>query len=124
MQINMQINNDKLFLDIRYIYLIIIYMREIDLIKIGKKYTYAKNISLSRLGFLAAKDGKFFTRLEKGSSCTLRTARSVIQYLSDSWPPNLKWPSNIPRPPISSHSKRNHHQTMKPKTRVKGSNNL
>ena len=80
-------------------------MREIDLIKIGKKYTHARKISLSRLGYLAAQDGKFFTRLENGSSCTLRTARSVIQYLSDSWPPGLKWPSNIPRPPVSTTSK-------------------
>ena len=81
-------------------------MREIDLIKISKKYTHAKKISLSRLGFLAVKDGKFFSRLEKGSSCTLRTARRVIQYLSDRWPPGLKWPSDIQRPPISSSPKR------------------
>ena len=95
-----------LLLDIRFICRIIVRMREIDLIEISKKYTHARKISLARLGFLAVKDGKFFSRLEKGSSCTLRTARRVIQYLSDSWPPELKWPSDIQRPPISSNPKR------------------
>jgi len=77
-------------------------MREIDLIKISQRYSRARNISLARLGYLAAKDGKFFARLERGGSCTLRTAGKVLQYLSDNWPSNLKWPSNIPRPAASS----------------------
>jgi len=81
-------------------------MREIDLIKISQRYSRAKKISLSRLGYLTAKDGKFFARLEKGGSCTLRTAQRLIQYLSDNWPSNLKWPSNIPRPAASSSAKK------------------
>ena len=42
-----------------------------------------RGISLWRVGFLAAGDGKFFARLQGGRSCTLRVAQNVVQHLSD-----------------------------------------
>ncbi len=42
-----------------------------------------RNISLSRLGYLIADDGKFFDRLQSGKSCTVKTYESAMRKLSD-----------------------------------------
>ena len=76
-------------------------MREIDLISIGERYAAFRQLSLARIGVLSAKDGKFFSRLKAGKTCTLRTARNVDQWFSDHWPSDLEWPADIHRPPVT-----------------------
>ena len=73
-------------------------MDESSLVDLGQRYADARGISLWRVGFLAADDGKFFPRLQTGRTCTLRLARVVVQYLSDHWPDGPEWPADIPRP--------------------------
>ena len=73
-------------------------MQEATLIELAHKFAGSRQISLSRVGFLTANDGKFFDRIRAGGTCTLRTAARVAQYFSDHWPEDLDWPPDIPRP--------------------------
>ena len=73
-------------------------MDEKSLVDLAQLFAGARGITLWRVGFLAAGDGKFFARLQAGRTCTLRVARGVVQYLSDHWPAGLEWPDDIPRP--------------------------
>ena len=73
-------------------------MDEKSLIDLGQRCADARGISLWRVGFEVAGDGKFFIRLQAGRTCTLRSARAVVQHLSDRWPKDLEWPADIPRP--------------------------
>ena len=73
-------------------------MNEQSLVELAQRFADARGVSLWRVGFLAAGDGKFFTRLQAGRSCTLRVAQNVVQYLSDHWPTGLEWPTGILRP--------------------------
>ena len=81
-------------------------MDEQSLVDAAQRFASARGITLWRVGFLAAGDGKFFARLKAGRTCTLRVARVVVQYLSDHWPDDHEWPDGIPRPaprPKSEH---------------------
>ena len=73
-------------------------MNEASLIELAQRFASARNISLWRVGFLAAGDGKFFARLQAGRTCTLRVAQTVVRYMSDRWPDGTEWPAGIPRP--------------------------
>lgn len=79
-------------------------MREYTLVDLAQSYSAFVNLSLSRIGFLAANDGKFFGRLANGKTCTLRTSDRVLQWFSDHWPAGLEWPADVPRPlPSGNH---------------------
>ena len=74
-------------------------MHESSLVRLAERFAAASGISLSRVAFLAVDDGKFFSRLQAGRTCTLRSARNVIEYLSHNWPDGAaEWPGDIPRP--------------------------
>ena len=77
-------------------------MRETHLVALSQCYADHRRLSLSRVGFLAANDGKFFVRLKAGKTCTLRTTERVLQWFSDHWPEDLDWPTDTPRPRPSS----------------------
>ena len=47
---------------------------------------------------LTTKNPYFFTRLHDGMGCTVKTYSRVLQWFSDHWPPDLAWPTSIPRP--------------------------
>ena len=81
-------------------------MREKLLTCMGRVVADAKGVSLSRISFLAAGDGKFFSRLEAGGTCTLRVERVVVEYLSENWPDDEAWPDGISRPTPRSKSER------------------
>ena len=51
-----------------------------------------------RVADLATGNPYFFSRLEAGKGCTVRTYNQVLQWFSDSWPPGLAWPEWIPHP--------------------------
>ena len=73
-------------------------MRESFLSRLATLYASARGIGVARVGVLAVNDGKFFSRIERGGSCTLRTADRVLRWFSDHWPEHLEWPPDIPRP--------------------------
>lgn len=75
-------------------------MDETSLVDLGQRFADARGVSLWRVGYLAADDGKFFARLQAGRTCTLRMARNVVRYLSEHWPDDQEWPADIPRPAL------------------------
>ena len=54
--------------------------------------------SPNTVGRLAAGSGDFYSRLKDGHDLTTGRAATVVQYLADHWPPDLAWPTSIPRP--------------------------
>ena len=42
--------------------------------------------------------GDTVDRIRGGMSMSRRRQRTVLQNLSDNWPPDLEWPADIPRP--------------------------
>jgi len=74
-------------------------MKSIDLVRLAKLYAGHRGLALSTVATYAQRDGKFFARLENSGGCTLKVAARVLGWLSDNWPTDLEWPSDIPRPP-------------------------
>ena len=73
-------------------------MNTTGILKLARQYADHKGYALATIATYAAGDGKFFKRLNDGSSCTLRTAERVLQWFSDNWDEDLEWPRSIPRP--------------------------
>ncbi len=69
-----------------------------DIIKIAETYSSHTGLTLSTIGSYSVRDGKFFLRLSKGGSCTLKTAARIFLYFADNWPEDLAWPKGITRP--------------------------
>ena len=53
---------------------------------------------LSTVSRLATGSGETIARLKRGRTITIRRAARAFQYLSDNWPEDQEWPSEIPRP--------------------------
>ncbi|RDD65020.1 hypothetical protein DU478_17620 [Thalassococcus profundi] len=74
-----------------------------QLLQLAREFGRHKGLKLSTVGAYTANDGKFFLRIAGGAGCTLNTAMRICQWFSDNWPPDLEWPSDIPRPaPVKS----------------------
>ncbi|MDE0028545.1 MAG: hypothetical protein OXU42_03960 [Deltaproteobacteria bacterium] len=67
------------------------------LLRLATEYAKRRGITLSTVGTYAAGHGNFFPCLSAGR-VTIRRAEKVLQYLSDHWPDDLRWPSDIDRP--------------------------
>ena len=76
-------------------------MKTEHLLHLASSLSSHSGLKQTTIGAYAANDGKFFGRLASGSSCTLRTATTVMQWFADNWPEDLQWPTDIPRPPRS-----------------------
>jgi hypothetical protein len=55
-------------------------------------------IAESTLALRAAKDARFFDRVETGGGFTVRTYDHVLNWFSHNWPDDLAWPADIERP--------------------------
>ena len=53
----------------------------------------------STIGRLASGDGRTYARLRAGADITTRRAARIVQWLSNHWPADAEWTSDIPRPP-------------------------
>ena len=53
---------------------------------------------LSTVSRLATGSGETIARLQRGRTITIRRAARAFQYLSDHWPDDQEWPTEIPRP--------------------------
>lgn len=67
-------------------------------------YAAARGLSPATVSTYAVNAGDFYARLKRGHDLTTRRAARVTQYLSNHWPPDLDWPSDIPRPAPEPHS--------------------
>lgn len=65
---------------------------------VAKTYADATELSVARVATLACKDGKFFTRLQKGGGCTVDTYEATLQWFSNRWPEKTTWPKGVMRP--------------------------
>lgn len=57
-------------------------------------------ISMRALG-----KGDFFKRLKEGGDCRTATASRLMAFFVSTWPADLEWPRNIPRPTKTPKSK-------------------
>lgn len=62
-----------------------------------QKYAAHRGIALSTLGRLAVGSSTVADRMERGR-VTIATIARIEHWLSDHWPADLAWPSDIPRP--------------------------
>ena len=81
-------------------------MYDENILILAKKYARFKRLSLSTVATYFAGSGDAFARLKRGKSITLRRCLEIIQRFSNRWPPDLEWPSDIPRPSPSSKTKK------------------
>jgi len=70
------------------------------LFKIQQAYSAHYGLTHWAVSYRIFGHGDFFHRLMKKdqSSCTIRTFDRAVSWFSDSWPENLAWPDDIPRP--------------------------
>ena len=61
-------------------------------------FALARGLEVSTVGRLAANDGRFFERIEAGSSFTARKYDETIRWFAGNWPSNAEWPAHVARP--------------------------
>lgn len=61
-------------------------------------FGHAQKIENSTLGRKAAGDWRFFTRLESGSTFTVKKHDEIMHWFSENWPASTPWPNDVPRP--------------------------
>jgi len=69
-----------------------------SILELMQCYADHRGIALSTLGRLAVGSSTVGDRIAAGRA-TINTVRRVTQWLSDHWPADLDWPTDIPRPP-------------------------
>ena len=72
-------------------------MESQSLITAARIYAAARGIAMATLGTYLVRDAKFFDRLSVGR-VTVRRVDRAARRLSEMWPDDLAWPSDIPRP--------------------------
>lgn len=68
------------------------------LLTTSQLYAAALGIPLSVASRRAMRDGRFFARIDEGCTFTVRVYDRAMQWFSDNWPKNTKWPRGVPRP--------------------------
>ena len=68
-----------------------------DILRLANRYATARQIATSTLAREATGSSTWFNRCVTGR-VTIRSAISVVQWLSDHWPKGLEWPADIARP--------------------------
>lgn len=68
-----------------------------SLITAAQIYATARGIEMASLGTYLVRDARFFDRLRVGR-VTVRRVDHAARRLSEMWPDDLAWPSDIPRP--------------------------
>lgn len=81
-------------------------MTEEQLLELAKVFGKHQDRTLSTVGTYAAADGKFFTRIKRGTSPRGNTIRKVASWFDENWPEDLEWPSSIDRPSRAAKSGR------------------
>lgn len=69
-----------------------------DLLLVARAYARAKNVTLSTIGTYAVNHGHALQRLEQGRGITVGRLNRIMQWLSDHWPDDEPWPSDVTRP--------------------------
>lgn len=73
-----------------------------NLVRLSRMYAERRGRKISTVSRDMGGSGDTLTRLERGHDITTRRAARFVQWLSNHWPADLAWPSDIPRPPPRS----------------------
>ena len=73
-------------------------MQYVHLITLAEALAGHLNRSEATISNWCVGNAVLFKRLRSGNGCTLKTANRAVQHLSDIWPSDLTWPTDIPRP--------------------------
>ena len=73
-------------------------MTEEQLLNLARVLAEHRGWTLSTVATYAAGDGKFFKRVEEGTSPRGNTIRRVADWFDENWGDDLDWPASIPRP--------------------------
>ena len=68
-----------------------------DILRLADRYAAARRIATSTLARIATGSSTWLDRCATGR-VTVRSANAVVQWLSDHWPNELEWPTDIARP--------------------------
>ncbi|WP_192708221.1 hypothetical protein [Methylobacterium sp. OAE515] len=71
------------------------------LLRVIDAFREAREVSDARVSALLFNDGKRVRILRCGGDVGSRPLAASFQWLSDHWPAGGKWPSDVPRPPVS-----------------------
>lgn len=72
-----------------------------QLISLVESMGKARGLSEARIANLAGCDSRFFVRMREGGGCRVDTMTRVVQFFSDNWPKDTRWPDCIKRPETS-----------------------
>lgn len=74
-------------------------MGSIDmLLRLARLYAEAEGVELTTVSSRVFDDGKKLSAIEQGADLQTRRLERAIQWLSDNWPSQAKWPVDISRP--------------------------
>lgn len=76
-------------------------MQTLHLAHLAETYAAHVNRSVTSVAEWAGLHSRLYRRLRDGHGCRVQTYNRAVQWLSDHWPADLEWPSDIPRPPKS-----------------------
>lgn len=69
-----------------------------QLLTIARQYAAAEKIELSAVSWRVFGDSKKIGAIEAGADIQVRRQERAVQWFSDNWPDNAKWPKGIQRP--------------------------
>lgn len=69
-----------------------------DLLRLAEIYAAGMSLAMTTTSLYCTGSGATFARLSDGCDITVRRATRAVQWLSDHWPADLEWPSDIARP--------------------------
>lgn len=70
------------------------------LLNVAGLYADATGAKLSMIAKDILKDSAFFSDLASGRNCRTDTFDKVLLWLSERWPDDTEWPSDVPRPVV------------------------
>lgn len=68
--------------------------------KLAQVYSAHEGRSLITTAKRVGLHSRVFTRLKNGLGCNVQTFNAAMKWFAESWPEDLEWPENIPRPKI------------------------
>ena len=68
------------------------------IITISERLADFQGRSLATISNKCVGHARLFTRLKSGHGCNVKTFKIAMAWLSNHWPEDLEWPSDIPRP--------------------------
>lgn len=72
-----------------------------DLLTLSRIYMDAARVEGTTLSHRMFDDGKKLGALESGADIQVRRCERAIQWLSDNWPADAIWPTEIERPSVT-----------------------